>query len=322
MNFSRSQLDIDVEDEIEKIISFIAETVRKNKKDGVVVGLSGGIDSAVASALSVASLGEKKVFGLIMPERESNPISREFAIEHAEKMGIEYEEVEITPVLEAFGTYQMRDRIISEIYPEYDPSYHRIKITLPDGLMDRDTFNFFSLIIDDGEKDVFRSRLKKRDLNGIIAATDSKQRTRMMTLYHRAENMNRFVCGTTNRPEMMQGFFVKYGDGGVDLEPLAHLYKSQVYQIGRVLGVPDNILKRLPSPDTFNSHVGDEEFFFKIPYDLVDLLLYSWENKVLMDQVCDVLDLEEKQVVRVYRDFNSKYNTTDHLRIMPPNLLD
>ena len=144
----------------------------------------------------------------------------------------------------------------------------------------------------------------------------------MMTLYHRAESKNRLVCGTTNRPEMMQGFFVKYGDGGVDLEPLAHLYKAQVYQIGKALGVPDSILNRMPSPDTFTSNVGDEEFFFKIPYEIVDMLLYSWENEVPLDQVSEVMDLDREQIERVYRDFTSKYNTTKPLRIMPPNLLD
>ncbi|MCK5773672.1 MAG: NAD(+) synthase [Thermoplasmata archaeon] len=322
MGYSKNQLVIDAENEIKRISSFIERTVRDQKKDGVVVGLSGGIDSAVTSALSVVSLGSDRVFGVIIPEKESNPISRRYAIEHAEKMGIEYEEVDITPVLETFGTYDMRDRIISGIFADYDPSIHMIKIVLPEGLLDRDSFNFFTLIVDDGEKEIHRSRLRKRELNGIIAATDSKQRTRMMTLYHRAESKNRLVCGTTNRPEMMQGFFVKYGDGGVDLEPLAHLYKAQVYQIGRALGVPDSILDRMPSPDTFTSKVGDEEFFFKIPYHIVDMLLYSWENEVPLDQVSEVMNLDREQIERVYRDFTSKYNTTKPLRSMPPDLLD
>ena len=119
----------------------------------------------------------------------------------------------------------------------------------------------------------------------------------------------------------MQGFFVKYGDGGVDLEPLAHLYKAQVYQIGRALRVSDNIINRMPSPDTFTSKVGDEEFFFKIPYDIVDMLLYSWENEVPLDQVSEVMNLDKEQIERVYRDFTSKYKTTKPLRVMPPNLL-
>ena len=321
VDFSKDQLGIDVGGEIKRISTFIEKTIFGQKKDGVVVGLSGGIDSAVTSALSVASLGKERVFGVIMPEKDSNPISREFAIEHAEKMGIEYEEVEITPVLEAFGTYDLRDGIISGVFPEYDPSIHKIKMVLPESLLDRDSFNFFTLIVDDGEKEIHRSRLRKRDLNGIVAATDSKQRVRMMTLYHRAESMNRLVCGTTNRPEMMQGFFVKYGDGGVDLEPLAHLYKAQVYDIGRALGVPENIMTRMPSPDTFNSNVGDEEFFFKIPYELVDKLLFTWENKIPLDRVSEVMDLEIDQIERVYRDFESKYQTTAPLRIMPPSLL-
>ena len=319
--FNREILNLNAKKEVDKIVDFINEQVRENKKDGIVVGLSGGIDSALACALSVEAVGKENVFGLIMPEKDSNPVSKEYALNLANILGIDHEVVDITPTLEAFGTYEKRDRIISEIYPDYDPDSHRIKITLPENIIEKGSFNFYVLTLEGDEGVVYEGRLNKRDLNGIIAATDSKQRTRMMHVYYHAEKLNRFVCGTTNRPEILQGFFVKYGDGGVDIEPLAHLYKCQIYQLSKHLGIPQEIMDRMPSPDTFNSYVGDEEFFFRMPYDMVDLLLYSWEYDVPMSEVCEALDLEKENVERVYRDFESKFKATSCLRKLPPSLL-
>jgi len=125
-------------------------------------------------------------------------------------------------------------------------------LSLPPNLLERDAYNVFTLTIVRGNEVVIRTRLDKAHLNAIVAATDTKQRTRMMHLYYCAERQNYLVCGTTNRTELLQGFFVKYGDGGVDIEPLAHLYKHQVYQLADVLHVPDEIISRLPSPDTFS----------------------------------------------------------------------
>ncbi len=321
MPYEKDILKLDAVSEIAKISDFIKEQVHLQKRDGIIIGLSGGIDSAVISALCIRALGKDKVFGLILPEKESNPISREFAQKHAEEMGIQYEIVDITPTLEAFGAYSKRDSIISGIFPSYDTSVHRIKLSLPPDVLHKESFNFFTLTIDDGKDVVWSSRLKKKVLNGIVAATDAKQRTRMMHLYYYAESMNRLVCGTTNLPETLQGFFVKCGDGGVDMEPIAHLNKSQVYMLAEELGVIQEIIDREPSPDTYNSNVGDEEFFFRMPYDHVDLLLYAWENKVPMKEVCDVMDLTEEQVGRAFRDFTSKYKATQHLRELPPSLL-
>lgn len=321
MAFNKDILKLDVASEIEKISEFIKEQVQLRKKDGIVIGLSGGIDSAVISALCVRALGKDRVFGLILPEKESNPVSREFAQKHVEEMGIQYEIVEITPILEAFGAYAKRDSIISEIFPSYNPSIHRIKMALPQDILHKGSFNFFTLTIDDGKDVIWSSRLKKKELNGIVAATDIKQRTRMMHLYYYAESMNRLVCGTTNRPETLQGFFVKCGDGGVDIEPLAHLYKAQVYMLAEELGVIQEIIDREPSPDTFNSNVGDEEFFFRMSYDYVDFLLYAWENEVPKKEVCEVMDLAEEQVERAFRDFTSKSKATQHLRELSPSFL-
>ena len=319
MDFHKDILNVDCKSEFERICSFIQQQVRTMKRDGIVIGLSGGIDSALSASICVKALGKDKVFGLILPEKESNPISAEYAEKHAKELGIETRTIDITPTLEAFGTYEKRDEVIKTIFPEYNNGY-KSKITLPADLLSRDAFNIFTLKIDDGKGNAKSARLDKKSLNGIVAATDSKQRTRMMHLYYYAEKKNYIVCGTTNKTETVQGFFVKHGDGGVDIEPISHLYKTQVYQLAEHLGVIREIIERAPSPDTFSFQVSDEEFYFRIPYITLDLLLYAWEYNIPSERVCETMNLTEEQVKRARRDFDAKFNATKHLRHLPPTL--
>ena len=319
MKFYKEILKLDCESEIERICSFIKQQTIALKRDGIVVGLSGGIDSALSAELSVKALGKESVLGLILPEKDSNPISAEYAKKQAEKLGIKTEKIDITPVLESFGSYKKRDNIVKNIFPDYNSEY-RLNITLPRDLLSKDAYNIFTLNISDRHGNVKSSRINKETLNGIVAATDTKQRTRMMHLYYYAEMKNYLVCGTTNRSESIQGCFVKYGDGGVDIEPIEHLYKTQVYQISKYLGVIKEIIDRVPSPDTFSFTVSDEEFYFRMPYDILDPLLYAWENEIKISEVYEALDLEEQQVKRAFRDFTGKYNATKHLRQLPPTL--
>jgi len=319
MDFHRKILEIDCEKESQRVLNFIQKQVRFMRRQGAVIGLSGGVDSAVSAELCVRALGKDKVVGLILPEKDSNPISKELALKQAEKMGIRAEVIGITPTLESFGTYKKRDEAIKRICPEYIPQ-HKMKIILPRDLLAHDSFNIYNLIIKDELGNEKSTRLSKEILRTIIAATDTKLRTRMMHLYYYAEKTNFIVCGTTNKTELIQGFFVKYGDGGVDIEPIAHLYKTQVLQMAEYLGVIDEIRTRTPSPDTFSFEVSDEDFYFRIPYETLDLLLYAWENSIASLQVCTILKLSEEQVNRAFRDFNSKYRATQHLRRLPPAL--
>ena len=284
-----------------------------------MIGLSGGIDSAVVAELCVRSLGEKNVLGLILPEKESNPVSSEFALKQAAKMGIETITVDITYYLEAFKVYQQRDAVIKSFFPEYDESY-RFHITLPQNLLEKNRFNYHSITIEDREGNRQKKRIPGSDWLKISACQNMKQRTRMIQLYYYADKNNYIVAGTTNKTEVMQGFYVKFGDGGVDIEPIAHLYKMQVYELAKELGVIEEIINRPPSPDTYSLPVTDKEFYFCIDYELLDLLLYAYENEVPLDQVSGTTGLKRDQITRAFRDFKAKERASWHLRQMPPTL--
>jgi NAD+ synthase len=319
MGFSEDVLRIDCKSEAERIIAFITGQVQSMHRKGIVIGLSGGVDSALSAALSVKAVGKDKVLALLLPDKESSPQSAEFATKQAARLGIEAITVDITPILMAFGTYEKRDAVAKAIYPEYGEGWG-LKITLPSDILNRDGYNFFTLTTVDPRGEIRTTRLNNEQAQGIIAATCTKHRTRMMTQYYYSEKLNYLVCGTTNKSEAIQGLFVKYGDGGVDIEPIAHLYKNQVFQLAEYTGVVPEILNRAPCPDTYSAPVTDEEWFFRMPFGILDLLLYAWEHKIELPEICRTMGLKEEQVKRVFRDFSSKYQTTEHLRHFPPSL--
>jgi NAD+ synthase len=319
MAFSKDVLKTDSPREAERIVAFIRDQVRSMHRKGIVIGLSGGVDSALSAALSVRAVGAENVLALLLPDKESSPQSAEFATKQAQKLGIEPLTVDITPVLEAFGTYEKRDAVARAIYPDFGPG-HTLKITLPSDLLNKDAYNVFTLTVYDPQGRSRTARLTSEQAQGIIAATCTKHRTRMMAQYYYAEKLNDIVCGTTNKSEAVQGLFVKYGDGGVDIEPIAHLYKTQIFQLAEHLGVIPEILNRAPCPDTYSAPVSDEEWFFRMPFKTLDLLLYAWENKVDIVEICRIMGLSEDQVKRAFRDFASKHRATEHLRQFPPSL--
>ena len=321
-SFSSEVLKINCDAESKRICEFIRKTVLKDyRRRGVVVGISGGIDSALTATLCVRTFGKEKVFGVILPEKESSPESEVFGRHLAEWLGIKMETIPITPVLERLGVYQGRDAIVRKYFPAFGEGW-KYKMVISKDTLEREGLNIFYLDVVGEDGVAKKARLSLTDYLEMVAATDMKQRTRMMQLYFHAEKRNYIVGGTTNKSELLQGFFVKYGDGGVDMEPIAHLYKTQVFQLAEFLDIPQEIVKRTPSPDTWSAGVSDEEFYFRIPYDLLDLLLYAHEQQIPLEDVSKVLNMPPEKIMRLYKDFDAKNKATWHLRIMPPNLID
>jgi len=318
--FDKDILRINPEAETQRICEFIRRMALQDfKRKGAVVGLSGGIDSALVVELAVRALGREKVLGVFLPEKESNPISLEYAEKQAAKLGIETVKVDITENLESFGVYQRRNAVVKQVVPEFDDTL-KFHVTLPQNLLEKDRFNYYSIIVEGKDGNRETKRLSGNDWLEISACTNIKQRTRMIQLYYYAEKHNYIVVGTTNKSELLQGFFLKFGDGGVDVEPIAHLYKSQVFEMSKYLGVIQEIIDRPPSPDTYSLPVTDKELYFCIDYELLDLLLYAYENDVPRQDISKALSLTEEQINRVFRDFKAKKQATWHLRATTPTL--
>ena len=142
----------------------------------------------------------------------------------------------------------------------------------------------------------------------------------MTMLYFLAEKNNYLVAGTTNKSEYVQGYFVKYGDGGVDFDPIVDLYKTQIYQLAEYLQIPSEIIKRKASPDTWSFEVSDQEFFFSLPYEIIDLLWYAKEQQIPIEKIERSLSLTKEQIIRIFSDQERKWKNSEHLRNIPPNL--
>jgi NAD+ synthase len=318
VDISKQLLDLDPVAETERIVGWLREKTRGFRRSGAVLGISGGIDSSLTLALCVRAFGPEKVIALILPEMDSDPASEDLARLVAAHFGVEPVLEGLTPVLEGFRCYQRRDEAIARVFPEYDPAAgYRAKIVLPSSLLAGDTLNvyYLKIILPDGSEK--SARLAPRDLAQIVAASSFKQRSRMAMLYYHAELNNFAVIGTPNKNEHEQGFFVKFGDGGTDLKPIVHLYKTQVYQLARHLGVPEAVVARVPTTDTYSAPSTQEEFFFRLPFEMMDMLWYAQEHRVPVEDAARSLGLTPAQVRRVFDDFTRKKRSTDYLRTAP-----
>ncbi len=318
--FSADVLNLDAAKEVEKITSALRRIIsRVFRRRGAVVAISGGIDSSVTAALCTRALGKERVFGLLLPEKESSDETEGLSKLLADHLGIDTSLENISPILEAVGCYHRRDEAIREVIPEYGEGY-KCKIVLP-GILDGESLSFFSVIALSPDGSEIRRRLTPKAYLGVVAATNFKQRVRKMMEYYYADHLNYAVTGTPNRLEYDQGFFVKQGDGAADVKPIAHLYKSQVYQLAEFLGIPEEIRKRPPTTDTYSLPQSQEEFYFSLPYDKMDLCLYGKNHGFRPEEVAPAVGLNAEQVERVYNDVDTKRRTTQYLHL-PPRLID
>ncbi|HOO99603.1 MAG TPA: NAD(+) synthase [Bacteroidales bacterium] len=314
--------DIILLENVEAVVTNIIEQMRQDvlqrfKRNGAVVGISGGIDSSVCFALAAKAFGPDRVLGVMLPEKDSSPESELLARELGAKFGVKIIKEEITDALSGFGCYERRDEAVKRVFPEYDPANWKMKIGVrQSGLFSNLPPIFYLTIIDD-KGNVKDKILPAREYLQIVAASNFKQRTRMSMLYYHAEALHFAVIGTPNKHEQEQGFFVKYGDGAGDVMPIGNLYKTQVYQLAEYLGVPEGIIGRTPTTDTYSAEQTQEEFFYQLPFHLMDRFWYGFENGYPASEVAPVMGETTERVEALYRNFERKRNTTEYLR-MPP----
>jgi NAD+ synthase len=308
----------DAQREAERLTEWTAETIRATfKRDGAVVGVSGGVDSSTVLYLLARALGPERVVALILPDRDSSPDSANLALSMTSALGVEARQIDLTAALAALGCYEARDAAIKRAVPDFDPSRDKAKIVLPQDLLGGATLNVYSVVVVKPDGETIRRRLRPTEFHEIVAASNLKQRTRMLTLYHEAERRNYCVAGTANKDEYDLGFFVKYGDGGVDMQPISHLFKTQVYAIAEVIGVPEAIRQRPPTTDTYSAECTQEEFFYRLPFHLLDAIWAGGEAGEPAAVIAQQVGLNEEQVENTLFDIRRKQSTTDFLRMEP-----
>jgi NAD+ synthase len=317
--FSKDILIIkDIDVECDRLVARIRESVlHKLNRHGGVIGISGGIDSSVTMALAAKALGTDNLLAIMLPEQDSSGDSALFAQKLADKFGVKAITENITGALHGFGCYDRRDEAVKAVLPEYDPKHFKMKIGIRSSGMYTNLPPLFSLTIIDDKGNEQSKRMPAPELRQIEAASNFKQRCRMSMLYYHAERLHYAVIGTPNKHEVEQGFFVKNGDGGADVMPIAHLYKTQVYQLAHYLGIPSEIINRTPTSDTYSAEQTQEEFFFQLPFQQMDLLWYAFKNEYDPEEVGVVMEKTSDEIKKVFAGFERKIKTTEYLR-MPP----
>ena len=307
-----------LETTIENITNFIENEVFEiYQKKGVVIGLSGGIDSAITAALSTKSIGSEKILGLILPEKESDVNSKNLALQIAEKYNIDTKTIDITNILESFGVYENKEKIVKEKFPNYNEKC-KYRVVVPSKSENSIGMPFLEIL--DKENILHKLKISSFDFLNLTAATSIKHRVRMTILYNYAEKNNFAVVGTTNKTEYLQGYFVKYGDGGSDIEPLVHLYKTQIYQIANFLKLPEEIINQDASPDVWSFKTSDEEFFYAVPYNIVDLILYGREKNLSINEIAKFSNLGSEKIEKLIQFQNQKQNKSQTMREKPHSI--
>lgn len=316
--FSKEILHIEnIEEVCDTIVNKLkTDVAQKLQRRGAVVGISGGIDSSVCMALSAKAFGPEKVTAIMLPEQDSSDDSKNLALKLANKFSVKTIEENITKALDGFGCYRRRDEAIARVIHNFDPKVDKAKIEIKQDIS-QNIPGIFSVTVIKPNGEVISKLLPVKEYLQIVASTNFKQRSRMSMLYYHAERLHYAVIGTPNKHEVEQGFFVKHGDGGADVMPIGHLYKTQVYQLARYLGVPQEIIDRTPTTDTYTAEQTQEDFFFQMPHKEMDLIWYGWENNYKADEVGKVMGKTAQEIENIYKSFERKRNTTEYLRMRP-----
>jgi NAD+ synthase len=314
--FNLAALKLDCKSESARLVPFVRHAVGEVlHKQGAVVGVSGGIDSSVTVALCVRALGAKRVVAVLMPEKDSHPKTLELSRLVADSLGIRTFYRDITPVLTGLGFYQEHAEVIRSVIPEYADGW-KSKMVISDPTTGTE-FAFFSIVAQAPDGKTIKKRLPAEAYLRIVALSNFKQRTRKMLEYHYADRFNYAVGGTSNWLETDQGFFVKLGDGSGDFKPIAHLYKSQIYQLAEYLGVPEEIRRRAPSADIHSLSQGQDEFYFVLPYEKMDVCVYGELHGIPPEKVAEAIGVQADLVTKIYRIISLRRSRTEYLRAQP-----
>jgi NAD+ synthase len=314
--------DIVLLNDVEKVIDEIVLKLRNDvfqvlRRFGGVIGISGGIDSSVCLALAARAFGPEKIVGIIMPEQDSSSESEILARELASKLNVKTIKEELTSTLSGLKCYERRDEAVKRVFPEYNPDTYKMKIGVKQTGLYTNLPPVFSLTIIDMNGIKQEKILPAKDYLQIVAASNFKQRSRMAMLYYHSESLHYAVIGTPNKHEQEQGFFVKYGDGGADVMPIGNLYKTQVYQLADFLGVPKSIIERTPTTDTYSAEQTQEEFFYQLPFEEMDIYWFGFENGYSPKDVASVMGETEERIIALFKNFERKKITTEYLRTPP-----
>jgi len=313
---SPDTLRIDAATETERIVAGIHNIVfRQLKRGGAVIGVSGGIDSSVVAFLCARALGKERVLALLTPETESSTDNLRLGRIVAEALGVRFMVEDVTSILKAAQCYKRRDEAVRKVVPEYGCGY-RCRIVLP-SVHDPQRDALFSVVVQAPDGQAKWVRLSAEAYLDIVAAASFKERARKMMEYYYADLLQYAVVGTPNRLEYDQGFFVKNGDGAADLKPIAHLYKSQVYQLAAYLGVPEEIRRRPPTTDTYPLEQSQDESYFMLPLEKMDFCLYGTNNGIPAADLSAAVGLDTDQVQRVYDAIQAKRRAAQYLRAAP-----
>ncbi|MCU0609240.1 MAG: NAD(+) synthase [Chitinispirillaceae bacterium] len=313
--FSKELLVIDCKQECDRILRALGQSLRTFRKRGFVVGVSGGIDSSVTLALCARAAGGERTLALQMPERHSDGESLTLGALVIDKCATPHIRQDISALLEAAGFYRRYDEVVRALIPGYGDGW-KSKLVFRNAVK-TSRLPYFSITARSPDGEIITRRLDLKAYLEIVAATNFKQRIRAMLEYYHADRCNYIVAGTPNILEHDLGFFVKHGDGAADVKPIAHLYKTQVYQLAEYLGIPAEIRSRPPTTDTYSMEQGQDEFFFSLPYDKMDLCLWGKITGYNPEEVAPAIGLTPEAVAHVYTDIDAKQHAARYLHASP-----